>query len=256
MASLIPWSAFLVVVAIVNDSAPPSGLLAAALPYLGFVALPSLAPIVAARARRTRLIVVVVMTAVAAAAGVLVATSDDAQAGLAVLWVPFVAIPLAVVLWVGKRVADRRATPADEEPPRRAGPSDRVAALVIDVAIVGAVLVVPLSAMSDANQEMAAAVVGIALGTLYMAGLVAARRRTIGQAILRLAVVDARTLAPCTLARALLRSLISVLELAAAWTIILSPPAIAELVAVIATGRSLTDKLVRTCVVTASRTSC
>ncbi|MDQ3978400.1 MAG: RDD family protein [Actinomycetota bacterium] len=239
--------------AVVDASSSATGLAAAAPAYLGFVALPSLAPIVVARASLTRLIVVVMMTAVAGTAGALVATSDDAQAGLAVLWVPFVAIPLAAALGVAQRVAERRATAAELEPLVPAKPSDRMAALIIDVATVGAVLVFPLMAMSHAKQEVAAAVVGIGVGTIYMAGLGSSRRRTVGRSILKLAVVDARTLMPCTLAQALLRSVIIVLEVAGAWTIILSPPAIAEFVAVVATGRSLTDRLVRTSVVTESR---
>jgi hypothetical protein len=260
LASLIPWFAFLVAASVadawVDDrSGSLAGLAAAAPLYLGFVALPSMLSLLAARTAVTRLIVLVVMTAVAAMSAVLVATSDDAQAGLAVLWVPYVAIPLAVLLWVGHAVAARRACMLNAESLAPAGPSDRLAALAIDVAILGSGLLFPLTAMSRAKYEVAAGLVGVAVGTIYMATLVALRRRTVGQSVLGLAVVDATTLDRVDLPRAIVRSAIIVIEVAAAATIILSVPAIAELVSVLTSGRSLTDRLLRTSVVTDMTTS-
>ncbi len=254
-ASLIPWFAFLVAASVadawVDDrSGSLAGLAAAAPFYLGFVAVPSMLPLLAARTALTRLIVLVVMTAVGAISAVLVATSDDGQAGLAVLWVPYVAIPLAVLFWVGHAVAARRACMLRAEPLTLAGPSDRLAALTIDVAILGSALLVPLTPMSRATYEVAAGLVGVAVGTMYMATLVALRRRTVGQAVLGLAVVDATTLDRVDLTRAIARSAIIVTEVAAAATIVFSIPAIAELVSVVTSGRSLTDRLLRTSVVT------
>ncbi len=104
--------------------------------------------------------------------------------------------------------------------------------------------------MSHAKHEVAAAVVGLGVGTVYMATLVDVRRRTIGQSLLRLAVVDATTLERVNASRAIVRSAIVVIEVAAAATMIFSVPAIAELVSVVASGRSLTDRLLRTSVVT------
>jgi hypothetical protein len=53
----------------------------------------------------------VVMTAVGAVAGTLVMTTDDAQAGLAVLIVPYVAVPFAAVIaifrWLVGRVTSQ-----------------------------------------------------------------------------------------------------------------------------------------------------
>ncbi|MCA1708408.1 MAG: RDD family protein [Actinobacteria bacterium] len=255
LASLIPWVAFFVAASVadawVDDrSGSLAGLAAAAPFYLGFVALPSLLPLLAARTALTRLIVLVVMTAVAAISAVLVATSNDGQAGLAVLWVLYVAIPLAVLLWVGHAAGARRACMLNAEPLAPAGPSDRLAALAIDVVILGSALLVPLTAMSRAKYEVAAALVGVTVGTIYMATLVALRRRTVGQSVLGLAVVDATTLDRVDLPRAIVRSAIIVIEVAAAATIILSVPAIAELVSVLTSGRSLTDRLLRTSVVT------
>ena len=111
-ASLIPWAAFLVAAAVadmwVHQELSAIALAAAAPWSLGFVALPAMVPLVVARAGATRAGVLIVMTAVATISAVLVVTTDDAQAGLAVLWVPFLAIPLATVVWIGRAVAARR----------------------------------------------------------------------------------------------------------------------------------------------------
>lgn len=193
----------------------------------------------------------VVLTAVAALSGFLVATSNDAQAGLAVLLVPYVALPLAAVIWLGEAVAaSRRATlqPADTQATALDNFEDRLAALVIDTALVGAALVVPLTALSHAKKEVVAVVVGVAVATAYFAGPVAFRRRTVGQSLLGLAVVDAQSHQPLSVGRAVLRSLIIVLEVAALPTIILAAPAIAEALVALTTGRSFTDRVLHTTV--------
>jgi len=252
LASLIPWAAFLLAMALVDfRSTSLIGLAAAAPLYLSFVALPSLLALAVVRAGLLRIVVLVLLTAVAATGGVLVVTTDDAQAGLAVLWVPFVAIPVAAVVWIGQAVAARRTTAVSPGAgaPVTAGLSDRLAALAIDIALVGAVLVIPLTALSHERQEVAAGVVGVGAGTVYMAALVAGRGRTVGQSLLGLAVVDVQTLGRVALNRALPRSLIVVLELAMAPTIILAAAAVAELLSVSACGRSITDRLLRTSVV-------
>jgi hypothetical protein len=258
--SLIPCSAFLAaatltdIIAVDDKSTSISRLAAAAFSALAlFVALPSTLPLAAARSGRTRLLALVAMTVVSAVVGVVVTASEDAQAGLALLWVPLVALPLAAVIWVGEGVAASRATAlqaGDTEASGPATPADRLAALAVDVAIVGAALVIPLTAMSHAKKEVAAVIVGVAVATTYFAALVSARGRTIGQSLLGLTLVDAQTLRRLTFSRSFVRSLIVVLEVAAMPTIILSPPAIADLMAVLGTGRSLTDRLLRTVVVT------
>jgi uncharacterized RDD family membrane protein YckC len=129
-----------------------------------------------------------------------------------------------------------------------ARPSERLAALAIDFAVVGVVLVVPLTAMSHAKQEVAAGVVGVAAGTIYLGGPIAAFGRTLGQSVLRLRVVDARTGARIGFARALLRSIVVVLEVAAALTLIFAIAGLAELMAAATNGRTLTDRLLRTAV--------
>jgi len=263
LASLIPWAAFLLALALGDvgvDSGwiSSDGLGTAAPAALGFVALPAALPLVAARTGLLRLGALVVMTAVAVVAGVLVVTTDDAQAGLAVLWVPMAAIPLAVVLWIGHAVASNRAavrerseagTPAPPAP-APAGLSDRLAALGIDIAIAGAALVGPLTVLSHAGQEIAAVVVGVVAATVFLAVLTAVRGQTIGQALVGLTVIDDRTSGRMTLSRALLRSLVVVLEVAGTPTFILAPAAIAELATAAASGRSLTDRLFGTSVVT------
>jgi hypothetical protein len=257
-ASLVPWAAFLAAMAITDiwvdyKSMSLVALIAASPVYLGFVALPSLFPLAAAPPGWMRLTVLTVMTAVAVIAGVLVVTSDDAQAGLAVLLVPYVGVPLGAVIWVARTAMNARRTTSPERGEDAvsspATPSDRLAALAIDITVVAAMLVVPLTAMSHAKQEVAAAVVGIAAGTIYLAGPIAAFGSTFGQSILQLRVVDARTGTRLGLGRALVRSTIVVLEVAAAVTIILAIAGLAELMAATTDGRTLTDRLLRTAVV-------
>lgn len=92
----MPWVAFLLPVSVGADD--PGRLAAGAIAYLPFVALPSLLPLAAARPGRLRLLVLAVMTAVAAHAGFVILTSESSTAGLAVLEVPFVAVPLTAVV--------------------------------------------------------------------------------------------------------------------------------------------------------------
>jgi hypothetical protein len=257
LASLVPWAAFLGATVLTDlwvdyKSASYGGLAASAPFYLGFVALPSLLPLAAARRGAMWIAVLVVMTAVAVGAGILIVTTDDAQAGLAVLWVPLVALPLAGVLWIGEAVTQRRTAaerPREAPAPSRAGLSDRLAALTIDVVILGAGLVAPLTAMSHDKHEVAAGVVAIGVATIYLGGLVSVRGGTIGQSLLGLAVVDASTGRRVELHRLLVRGVVVALEVAAAFTIILLPIAIAELMSASTDGRSLTDRLLRTRVV-------
>ena len=254
-ASLVPWASFLLAATVFDilgdhTSAPLVGLAASSPFYLAFVALPSLLALAAAPPGRMRLSILVVMTAVAAVAGVLVATIEDGQAGLAVLLVPYVGLPLAAVTWLARSVSNARriAMRGVGEDALCVGPSDRLAGLAIDVAVAGTALVVPLSALSHAEHEGAAAVLGTALGTIYLAAPMAVFGGTLGQSIVRLQVVDARTQRHIGLTRALVRSAIVVLEVAAASTVVLAVPALAELVSVATGGRSLTDRLMRTSV--------
>ena len=96
LLALVPWAAFLLTM----ELAQPSilGLLSAAIPYLCFVALPSAAPIAVVRSATARLVVTALMTVVAVGAAYAIITTDDAQAGLAVLVVPYVALPMAAGL--------------------------------------------------------------------------------------------------------------------------------------------------------------
>jgi hypothetical protein len=187
-ASLVPRAAFLAAIAITDiwvdyKSISLVALIAASPVYLGFVALPSLFPLAAAPPGWMRLTVLTVMTAVAVIAGVLVVTSDDAQAGLAVLLVPYLGVPLGALVWVARTAMNARRTTSPERGEDAvsslARPSDRLAALAIDITVVAAMLVVPLTAISHAKQEVAAAVVGIAAGTIYLGGPIAAFGRAV-----------------------------------------------------------------------------
>ena len=218
--------------------------------YFGFVALPSLLPLAAARRGAVWLAALFLMTLVALVAGLAMVTSDDAQAGLAVLVVAYVALPLAGVLWLGDRVAWRRteARRAQEAEFGAAQVSDRLAALAIDVVILGAALLAPLSAISDAKHEVAAGALGIGTATVYQTLLISLWGGTVGQLLLGLRVVDVATGRRVAMARLLARGAIVALEVEAVPTVILAAPAIAELVSAGA-GGSLTDRLLGTNVV-------
>lgn len=257
--SLVPWAVYFVVEAVTDvlsgadDPTSLSDLSRPALPLLTFVALPSALPLAVARTRVLRGVTLLLMTAATAITSVTVTASDDAQSGLALLWVPTFAIALAAVLWVGQTIAASRA--GDRPAATAATFSDRLAALAVDVLIVEAALIVPLTALSHAKKEVAAVVVGVGAATSYFAGLVAARGHTVGQSLLGLTVVDAQTLRRPAPARAIVRSLVVVLEVAGVWMVVLSPPAIIESVSTLLTGRSVTDRILRTSVITTGRNS-
>jgi uncharacterized RDD family membrane protein YckC len=194
------------------------------------------------------------MTAIGVMIGASIGASDDAWQALIVLLVPFVAIPFALVIWIGQAIVAHRhaVAPRPDIPLAPAGVSDRLAALVIDAVIVGVGVGVPVQSMSNAHEEIAAVILGVVCATAYFAVLVAEFGRTVGQRLVGLAVVDASTREPISYPRAIVRSLVIVLEVIAAPTLFLAPPAVAELIAMQSTGgRSLTDRLLGTAVVTA-----
>jgi len=249
LLSVVPWAAFLVALQLWPDDSDSSRGVAAFAPIsFLFIALPSALPVVVARAWATRLLAVAAMTATNVVAASSLATSDDAQAGLAILLVPFVAAPLAVVIWVGQLVVERRPTAAraligNEGSP--ASPTDRLAALVIDAAAATAVLVVPLTALSHAGQELVAAILGITAAASFLALPIARWGRTLGHSLLGLEVVDSATQSRVGLVRAYLRSVVVVVEVVLISTLL---PLI-DLVALVVGGRSLPDHLFRTSVV-------
>ncbi len=245
--SFVPSAAFLGALVLAGqwfeESASLAGIVTAAPLYLLFVSLPSALPLAAAGRGRLRLAVLATMTAVAVVAAMELVASDDAQAGLAVLLVPMAAFPLAVAVWVGRRLAGRR-LPHDE-PGSLASTSDRAAALIFDVATVGGGLVVPLTGMIHSGQGVAATVLGIGVATLALAVPVVWRGRTFGQSLFGLAVLDARTGDRIGLGRSIVRSLIVVVEAVMLGSLL----PLADLAAVAATGRSLPDRVLRTSVV-------
>lgn len=249
IGSMAPWLALSATLALGADAASVGALIAVAPLYWIFAGLPSMVAIVAGRTLRTRLAVTAAMSAVAVVAAIQVTTIEDGQAGLAIVLVPMVALPLAVVVWVGGAVVGRLRAKDAAGPVARARPSDRGAALIVDLLIIAAVEVVPLTMLSKAHAETAAAMIGVVLATVYTAAFVALAGRTPGHALLGLTVVDEATGELVPPARALSRSLVVVVESLAACTL-LAPLALVEFVAVAISGRSLTDRLCRTAVVT------
>jgi hypothetical protein len=252
---LVPWLAFLAATTVTSGVADSNfffaGTIVTAPFYWVAVGLPSLATVVAARHRRVAGANVVVMTAVAVFAGIKMAASDDAQAGLAVLVVPMVGAPLALFTWIGESVAGRFAADRNRTGGSLLVAADlntRMCALAVDVAVAGAFLYIPLTALSHADQEIAAVLVGLAAGTAYLGLPLVWRGQTLGQGLLDLHTVDAATGGFLPLGRALGRSLALALEVLGAATFILAIPAVADFVAVSATGRSLLDRLFRTAV--------
>jgi hypothetical protein len=113
MAAVVPTVAFYLAVVIgvaqvEYKSISVGGLIAAFPLYLVFVGLPSMFPFAVARHGWVRAMALLVMCATAAAAGALVATTDDAQAGLAVFIVWYVGVPLGATILVGQAIASRR----------------------------------------------------------------------------------------------------------------------------------------------------
>jgi hypothetical protein len=111
-AAVIPTLAFYIGVLAADTqvdfkSLSASGMVAGLPLYLAFVGLPSVFPFALARLVWVRAVVLLVMTATAATAGALVVTTDDAQAGLAVLIVAYVGVPLAVVIALGHAIGSR-----------------------------------------------------------------------------------------------------------------------------------------------------
>lgn len=117
--ALVPWVAFLLPIAVAillgDYDVTAEEFAGAALFTLGFVALPSLLPIAVARPRTARWVALGVMTAIAAGAGTLIAVSDDAQAGIVVLMVPVLAVPVTVGVWIARALSLRRRTRRDSQ---------------------------------------------------------------------------------------------------------------------------------------------
>lgn len=169
---------------------------------------------------------------------------NDGLWGLVFWFLPVLGGLAAVVAAVAERVGAARARHASGSLELTSAlPSDRLAALAIDVAIVGAVLVVPLTALSHQNLELVAGIVGVGFGTAYLAVPLAWKGRTLGQSLIGLFVLDAVTSRPISAIRALLRSLVVVLEIAVSPTMILAIPALVEWASLAGSGRTLTDRL-------------
>jgi hypothetical protein len=110
--SLIPWTAFVLVLLgdgwVTDGPISLLGVVPASVLYLAFVALPSLFRLTVAPAGWLRHAVVLGMTAVAVFAAVAMISSEDAQAGLIVFVVTYVAVPLAGAIWVTREVVASR----------------------------------------------------------------------------------------------------------------------------------------------------
>ncbi len=116
LLSLLPTAAFIIAMVVgVQFSTYKHIAVSGTVPQLiisvMFVSGPSLVAVSVAKPGIGRWCATAIMTVVAAIAGVFVITTDDAQAGLAVLWVLFTALPLAAAIGIGQAIAARRSRP-------------------------------------------------------------------------------------------------------------------------------------------------
>ena len=247
----MPWSTFVVVLAAGGNfaaSAAAGGLL--------FIALASLIPVASAAPGLARAAVVVVLAGTAGYAGNFINTSESSTAGLAVLTVPMVAVALTVVVWVSQGLVRSRQPDDDPaDPPVRVGnviaarPSARFAAWFIDGALLFALLAVPLTRLSHAQQETAAFAIGAACSIAYFAVPVATRGATLGHRMLGMRVIDVETGSPPGPIAALLRAAVVALESALALTLFGGLLGLADFCFMSMTGRSFPDLILRTAVV-------
>jgi hypothetical protein len=119
--SFLPWLAFEVVLLFAPWWAPDAsysarGVLVTAPAYAFFVGGPGAVLAIVTTRRSVLAFEGVVMVVISIAAAIAMVSSHDGQAGLAVLWIPFVAIPLFLVTvvaewWMRQRLTTRRALP-------------------------------------------------------------------------------------------------------------------------------------------------
>lgn len=167
-----------------------------------------------------------------------------------IFWsLPVLGALAAGVVTVAERIrSGRPESPVIHESRSVATAGDRLAALAIDVAIIGAVLVVPLTALSHAKLEVVAGILAVSVASAYLAVPLSCKGRTLGQSLVGLSVLDAHTNQAVSVPRVVLRSVVVVVEVAAVPTLIFALPAIIDLIAVGTSGRTLTDRLLGTSV--------
>lgn len=119
--------------------------------------------------------------------------------------------------------------------------------------IAGAGLTVPVLALSRAGLGVAAAVLGVAAATSYLAIPLAWKGRTLGQSIVGLVVLDTATNGRVPAWRAFARSFVVVLEVTAMPTVILAVPAFVDWMALALTDRTVLDRVLGTVVVSDRR---
>lgn len=152
------------------------------------------------------------------------------------LWaLVFWALPIlgglaGIVAAVSERIVTARPRSAgDQLTLTAATTSDRLAALVVDIALIALVLVLPLTWLSDAKREVLAGVGGLAAAATYLGIAVAVKGHSIGQSLVGLLVVDARTNGRVPVVRALPRSVVVVIEVALVPTLTFAVFAVIEL---------------------------
>lgn len=222
----------------------------AAMFYIGFVGVPGAISAGIARFRFTRIACFVVMTGVGFWAGWSMGSSEHSTAGLAALLVPFVGIPLAGAVLIGEGVAVQRAGVPDPDPidmrEGRAALQERLGALLVDLVLATAVLVVPVTMLSHRGQEVIAGAIGLAAGIGYLSASWVLRGATVGQALLRLRVVGPGGMRVGAV-RAAVRAVLLIVEVLGAATLLLIPLTGIEIaLAAASSGRTLVDRVTGT----------
>lgn len=114
LQSLLPTLAFLIPVAVAggfSDTDGESGDTVGTLLFsLAIITLPCFLALLAAKDGTPRRIVLVVLTVLAAALAATVVFGEDAQSALGVLLIPMFALPLALILWIGRSFSRKKTT--------------------------------------------------------------------------------------------------------------------------------------------------
>ena len=245
--ALVPAAVFILSLSLSGASGPATGTggwFAGAALIVATIVVPCAFALSSAWVDVLRFVILVALTTVAFFAARLIAGSDDAQAGLAILLVPYVAVPTGIVLSL-IRAAQRSQEMAPRIPLTPGHPAARLGGFIVDGTTIGILLGALSELPIDGSRAllMSLAFTGI---TAYV-GLTTARfGRTPGQFLFRIHVVRCGSSDPPALSWAMGRGAIIATEVLAFISPISLVILATDFLLVIATGRSVADFMTRT----------